>query len=139
MSCTVKKKNASHLFTVHTKDGENLKDSVKCFNQAILEVEDPSNKVVVMAMMEGLCSGPLFDSLSKNILETQSLLQIKADKYIIVEELVEVKRMRRGRDNHKRKEFDTRRINYRGEVKGKRSKQDARGKNNERCPRTPPR
>ncbi|GFZ19639.1 hypothetical protein Acr_28g0003440 [Actinidia rufa] len=28
--------------------------------QAILEVEDPSDKVVIMAIMEGLCLGPLF-------------------------------------------------------------------------------
>ena len=72
MCCRVRQKNASHLFTIHQKDGENLKDYVKHFNQVILEVEDPSDKVVVMAMMEGLCPGPLFDSLSKSVFETLS-------------------------------------------------------------------
>ncbi|GFZ00938.1 hypothetical protein Acr_14g0005730 [Actinidia rufa] len=57
-----RQKNASHLFTVHQKETESLKDFVKRFNQAILEVEDPSDKVIIMAMMEGLrpghCSTP---------------------------------------------------------------------------------
>ncbi|GFS40591.1 hypothetical protein Acr_00g0069450 [Actinidia rufa] len=80
MSCRNRQKNASHLFTVHQKETESLKDFVKRFNQAILEVEDPSDKVIIMAMMEGLRPGPLFDSLSKNVPETLSALQSKADK-----------------------------------------------------------
>ncbi|GFS38115.1 hypothetical protein Acr_00g0055790 [Actinidia rufa] len=46
------------------------------------EVEGASDKVVVMAMMEELRSGSLFDSFSKIIPETQSTLQSKADKYM---------------------------------------------------------
>ncbi|GFZ19274.1 hypothetical protein Acr_27g0010130 [Actinidia rufa] len=92
MSCRNRQKNASHLFTVHQKETESLKDFVKRFNQAILEVEDPSDKVIIMAMMEGLRPGPLFDSLSKNVPETLSALQSKANKYIAAEELVEAKR-----------------------------------------------
>ncbi|GFS44927.1 bromo-adjacent homology (BAH) domain-containing protein [Actinidia rufa] len=86
MSCRVRQKNASHLFTVHQKDGDSLKDYVKCFKQVVLEVEDPSDKVVVMV-----------------------------DKYIAVKELIDAKRRRRGKDDHKRKEPE-RRTNYRGEV-----------------------
>ena len=58
-------------------------------------------------MMEGLRLGQLFDSLSKNVPETLSALQSKADKYIAVNELAEAKRRRKGRDDHKRKEPDT--------------------------------
>ncbi|GFZ08936.1 hypothetical protein Acr_20g0007440 [Actinidia rufa] len=61
----------------------------------ILEVEDPSDKVVIMVMMEGLHPGPLFDSLSKCVPETLSTLQSKANKYITTEELAEVKPRRR--------------------------------------------
>ncbi|GFY84216.1 hypothetical protein Acr_03g0009900 [Actinidia rufa] len=113
MSCRNRQKNASHLFTVHQKETESLKDFVKRFNQAILEVEDPSDKVIIMAMMEGLRPGPLFDSLSKNVPETLSALQSKADKYIAAEELAEAKRRRRGKDDHKRKEPDTSWDDYR--------------------------
>ncbi|GFZ14728.1 hypothetical protein Acr_24g0009180 [Actinidia rufa] len=67
-------KSASHLFIVHQKDGDSLKDYVKCFNQTVLEVEDLNDKVMVMAMMEGLRPGPLFDFLSKNVPETLSTL-----------------------------------------------------------------
>ncbi|GFY92634.1 hypothetical protein Acr_08g0010300 [Actinidia rufa] len=94
MSCRNRQKNASHLFTIHQKETESLKDFGKQFNQAILEVEDPSDKVIIMAMMEGLRPGPLFDSLSKNVPETLSALQSKADKYIAAEELAEAKRRR---------------------------------------------
>ena len=82
MSYWVRQKNASHLFTIHQKEIESLKDNVKRVNQAILEVKDPSNKVVIMVMKEGLRPGPLFDSFSKNVLETLSTLKEKVDKYI---------------------------------------------------------
>ncbi|GFZ06762.1 hypothetical protein Acr_18g0009320 [Actinidia rufa] len=138
MSCRNRQKNASHLFTVHPKETESLKDFVKRFNQAILEVEDPNNKVIIMAMMEGLRPGPLFDSLSKNVPETLSALQSKTEKYIATEELAEAKRRRRGKDDHKRKEPDTRRINYREETRHKRPDRDPKC-SNDRRPRTPPR
>ncbi|GFZ06494.1 hypothetical protein Acr_18g0006640 [Actinidia rufa] len=133
-----RQKNASHLFTVHQKETESLKDFVKRFNQAVLDVEDPSDKVIIMAMMEGLRPGPLFDSLSKNVPETLSALQSKADKYIAAEELAEAKRRRRGKEDHKRKEPDTRRVDYREEMSYKRPDRDSKRSNN-RHPRTPPR
>ncbi|GFY87779.1 hypothetical protein Acr_05g0014180 [Actinidia rufa] len=138
MSCRNRQKNASHLFTVHQKETESLKDFVKRFNQAVLDVEDPSDKVIIMAMMEGLRPGPLFDSLSKIVPETLSALQSKADKYIATEELAEAKRRRRGKEDHKRKEPDTRRVDYREEMRYKRPDRDSKRSNNRR-PRTPPR
>ncbi|GFY95105.1 hypothetical protein Acr_10g0004900 [Actinidia rufa] len=107
MSCRNRQKNASHLFTVHQKESESLKDFVKRFNQAILEVEDPSDKS-------------------------------KADKYIAAEELAEAKRRRRGKDDQKRKEPDTRRNDYKEETRYKRPDRDPKRTNN-RHPRTPPR
>ncbi|GFZ13979.1 hypothetical protein Acr_24g0001690 [Actinidia rufa] len=137
MSTKIGKKNASHLFTVHQKETESLKDFVKRFNQTVLEVEDPIDKVVIMTMMEGLRPGPLFDSLSKNIPETLSALQSKADnKYIAAEELAEAKHRRRGKEDHKRKEPDTRRIDYREEARNKRPDRESKCHNNRR-PRTP--
>ncbi|GFZ08659.1 hypothetical protein Acr_20g0004670 [Actinidia rufa] len=133
-----RQKNASHLFTVHQKETESLKDFVKRFNQAVLDVEDPSDKVIIMAMMEGLRPGPLFDSLSQNVPETLSALQSKADKYIAAEELAEAKRRRRGKEDHKRKEPDTRRADYREETRYKGSDRDSKRSNNRR-PRTLPR
>ncbi|GFZ12862.1 hypothetical protein Acr_23g0012470 [Actinidia rufa] len=65
MSCRNRQKNASHLFTIHQKETESLKDFVKRFNQAILEVKDPSDKVIIMAMMEGLRPGPLKETRYK--------------------------------------------------------------------------
>ncbi|GFZ21446.1 hypothetical protein Acr_29g0006080 [Actinidia rufa] len=100
ISCRNRQKNASHLFTVHQKETESLKDFVKRFNQAILEVEDPSDKS-------------------------------KADKYVAAEELAEAKRRRRGKDDHKRKEPDTRQTDYREETRYKRPDLDP--KRNKYC------
>ena len=47
MSCQVRQKNASNLFIVHQKETESLKDYVKQFNQVVLKVKDPSDKVMV--------------------------------------------------------------------------------------------
>ncbi|GFY95650.1 hypothetical protein Acr_10g0010350 [Actinidia rufa] len=117
------------------KETESLKDYMKQFNLAVLKVQDPSDKVVVMAMMEGLRLGPLFDSLLKNVLETLSTLQSKVDKYIAVEELADAKQRRRGRDE-KRKEPNTRRTDYRDKVRNKRPNQDSRRQTNDRRPHT---
>ncbi|GFY87858.1 hydroxypyruvate reductase [Actinidia rufa] len=110
MSCRIRQKNASYLFTIYQRETEGLKDYVKWFNQAILEIDDPSDKVVIMAMMEGFCP----------------------------EELTEAKQRRRGKYDHKRKELDTRRSDYRDEVRNKRSDRDSK-QTNERRPCTPPR
>ncbi|GFS34096.1 hypothetical protein Acr_00g0032200 [Actinidia rufa] len=117
------------------EDDHPAKTTGSQYTKGILEVEGASAKVVVMAMMEGLCLGPLFDSLSKNIPETQSALQSKADKYITAEELAEAKRRKREKENYKRKEPESKRVNYRDEVKN-RSNRDVIRKTNDRCPCT---
>ncbi|GFY87743.1 hypothetical protein Acr_05g0013820 [Actinidia rufa] len=44
MNYKARQKNASRLFTIHQRVGESLREYVKQFNQAILEVEDPNDK-----------------------------------------------------------------------------------------------
>ncbi|GFZ10901.1 hypothetical protein Acr_22g0002990 [Actinidia rufa] len=75
---------------------------------------------------------------SRNIAETQSAFQSKVDKYIAVEELTEAKRKRQGMDDHKRKEIDSRRAEYRNEIKN-RPDRDVKRNTNDRRPRTLPR
>ncbi|GFY97870.1 hypothetical protein Acr_12g0004110 [Actinidia rufa] len=62
----------------------------------------------------------------------------KADKYIAAKELVEAKHRRRGKEDHKRKEPDIRRPDYREETRSKKSDQGSK-LTNERRPRTLPR
>ncbi|GFZ15791.1 hypothetical protein Acr_25g0002000 [Actinidia rufa] len=62
----------------------------------------------------------------------------KANKYIAAEELAEAKRRRRVKEDHKRKEPDTRRIDYREEARNKRPDRESK-RPNDRRPRTPPR
>ncbi|PSS21395.1 DNA double-strand break repair Rad50 ATPase like [Actinidia chinensis var. chinensis] len=54
ISCRVRPKKCIPPVYSSPKREESLKDYVKRFNQAVLEVEGASDKVVVMAMMEGL-------------------------------------------------------------------------------------
>ncbi|PSS36080.1 TRNA (guanine(9)-N1)-methyltransferase [Actinidia chinensis var. chinensis] len=49
--------------------------------------------------------------------ELDDALESKANKYIATEEFVETKCRRRGKDDHKRKEPNSRRTDYRGELK----------------------
>ena len=79
-----------------------------------------------MTIMEGLRPDPLFDSLLKNVPKTLSTLQAKADKYIATEDLVEAKRMRRGKEDHKRKEPDSRMMDYKGDKKQRKLERDVR-------------
>ncbi|GFY98557.1 hypothetical protein Acr_12g0010980 [Actinidia rufa] len=135
-----RQKNASHLFTVHQKETESLKDFVKRFNQAILEVEDPSDKVIIMAMMKGgLRPGPLFDSLSKNVPET--FVRTPEQSRHVYRRRKSWPKPNEGdeeRNDHKRKEPDTRRADYREEIRYKRPDRDPKRSNNRR-PHTPPR
>ncbi|GFZ09736.1 hypothetical protein Acr_21g0003350 [Actinidia rufa] len=62
----------------------------------------------------------------------------KDDKYIAAKELVDAKCRRRGRDDHKRKEPNSKRAKYKDEVKGRRSNQDTKRRANDRHSRTPP-
>ncbi|GFZ15782.1 hypothetical protein Acr_25g0001910 [Actinidia rufa] len=58
--------------------------------------------------------------LYKSLMSLQDRLdESKADKYIAVEELAEAKRRQRGKVDHKRKEPETRRSDYREEMKTK--------------------
>ena len=92
-----------------------------------------------MAMMKGPRPGTLFDSLSKNVLKTLLILQVKADKHITTEDLVEAKHNMRGKEEgYKRKEPDSRRIDYKGNLKSRKYEIDARKRYHDRRLRTPP-
>ncbi|GFZ09934.1 hypothetical protein Acr_21g0005330 [Actinidia rufa] len=67
---------------------------------------------------------------------SQTRARSKADKYIAAEELAEAKRRRRGKDDHKIKEPDTRRTDYRKETRYKRPDRDPK-RSSDRRPHTP--
>ncbi|GFS30398.1 hypothetical protein Acr_00g0011710 [Actinidia rufa] len=76
---------------------------------------------------------------SRNLMLLQGYSdETKADKYISTKVLAEAKRRRRGRQDHKRKKPDIRRVDYRDEVKSKRLDSDTRRRANGRRPHTPP-
>ncbi|GFS37316.1 hypothetical protein Acr_00g0051350 [Actinidia rufa] len=113
MSCRNRQMNAFHLFTIHQKETESLKD----FDSDLVRCSIPS---------------------PKTFLKHYPPSKVKRTSIIAAEELVEAKLRRRGKDDHKRKEPDTRRIDYRDETRYKRPDQNPKH-SNDRRPRTPPR
>ncbi|GFS34947.1 hypothetical protein Acr_00g0036930 [Actinidia rufa] len=76
----------------------------------------------------------------KNLMMLQGYSnESKVDKYIAAKELVKAKRKRRGRDDHKRKEPNTRQADYRDKVKSMRSDRDTRRRTNGQHSHLPPR
>ncbi|GFZ14484.1 hypothetical protein Acr_24g0006740 [Actinidia rufa] len=74
----VRQKIASHLFAVHQKGGESLEDYVKCFNQTVLEVENPNDKVVVMEMRDFdlyVADRPRPNSLDRGYIDNRTITE----------------------------------------------------------------
>ncbi|GFY90877.1 hypothetical protein Acr_07g0010730 [Actinidia rufa] len=107
ISCRNRQKNASHLFTVHQKETESLKDFVKRIQPSYTGSRG-------------------------------SQRQTKPTSISPQRSYPTAKRRRRGKDDHKRKEPDTRQNDYREETRYKRPDRDPKRSNNRR-PRTPPR
>ncbi|KAL0405201.1 UNVERIFIED_CONTAM: hypothetical protein Slati_3834000 [Sesamum latifolium] len=59
-------KSVISLFRVKQEDNETLRAYVQRFNTTILEVPTAHQEVLVSAFTQGLCGGPLFESLAKN-------------------------------------------------------------------------
>ncbi|XP_057461059.1 uncharacterized protein LOC130751453 [Actinidia eriantha] len=137
-SCWVRQKNASHIFTIHQIETELLKDYVKRYSQAILEIEDPSDKVVIMVMMEGLRPGLLFDSLSK-MFPTLHLSSIaKLTNTSPQKNWPSPSVGNEGRMITIERILTQERSDYRDESRSKRFDRDSK-RTNKRHPRTPPR
>ncbi|GFZ00821.1 hypothetical protein Acr_14g0004560 [Actinidia rufa] len=99
---------------------------------------DRSQNISADRVGRGRRQAPSSSLREKSSSESSKTPTRKADKYIAAEELAEAKRRRRGKDDHKRKELDTRRNDYREETRYKRPDRDPKRSNNRR-PRTPPR
>ncbi|GFZ21704.1 hypothetical protein Acr_29g0008660 [Actinidia rufa] len=104
----------------------------------IKQTEPPFTERILRARISSKFKLPAQLGIYEGKTDPMDHLDSKADKYIAAEELAEAKRRRREKDDHKRKEPDTRRTDYREETRYKRPDLDPKRSSNRR-PRTPPR
>ncbi|XP_034704229.1 uncharacterized protein LOC117928460 [Vitis riparia] len=81
------KQNISTLQNIKMKDNESLREFVKRFGQAILQVEACSMDVVLQIFKRSICPGtPFFESLAKKPPMTMDDLFRRANKYSMLED-----------------------------------------------------
>ena len=76
------KRPTLYLLTVKQQEGETLRKYVKCFNKAVLEIDEANNQVIMMTFQARLNNPDLFFSLKKTLPITVTDLLFKAQKYI---------------------------------------------------------
>ena len=59
------KRPTSYLITVKQQEGENLREYVKQFNKAVLEIDEANEQVIMMTFQAGLINPELVFSLRK--------------------------------------------------------------------------
>ena len=72
------KRPTSYLLTVKQQEGETLREYVKCFNKAVLEID----QVIMTTFQAGLNNPDLVFSLGKTLPTTMTDLMFKAQKYM---------------------------------------------------------
>nr|XP_023875958.1 uncharacterized protein LOC111988400 [Quercus suber] len=75
------KRTASYLLTIRQKEGKSLRDYVKCFNKAILEINEADGQVITTTFQAGLNNCDLVFSLGKTTITSMTDLLFKAQKY----------------------------------------------------------
>ena len=81
------KQNTSTLQNIKIQENESLKESVKRFKQAILQVESYSMDAVLQIFKRSICtSTPLFEYLAKKLPTTMDDLFKQANKYSMLKD-----------------------------------------------------
>ncbi|XP_058099809.1 uncharacterized protein LOC131244178 [Magnolia sinica] len=82
-----KLKPPAHLDNIVQKEGELLKDYIKCFNFESHQVRKHSEETTLNSIMQGVRDKPFLASLDKNLPETLAKFMTQSDKYTDVEEI----------------------------------------------------
>ena len=81
------KKNINTLQNIKMQENESLKEFVKWFGQAVLQVESYSMDVVLQIFKMSICPGtPFFESLAQKPPTTMDDFFKQANKYSILED-----------------------------------------------------
>ena len=71
-----------YLLTISQQEEESLRDYVKCFNKAVLEIDEADDRVIMMTFQFGLNNLDFVFSLGKTPPTSMTDLLFKAQKYM---------------------------------------------------------
>ncbi|XP_075655269.1 uncharacterized protein LOC142625514 [Castanea sativa] len=89
------KRPTSYLLIVRQLEGKSLRDYVKCFNKAMLEIDEADDQVIMTTFQAGLNNPDLVFSLGKTPPTFMKNLLFKAQKYISGEDALTAKGLTR--------------------------------------------
>ncbi|KAL0404240.1 UNVERIFIED_CONTAM: hypothetical protein Sradi_2064800 [Sesamum radiatum] len=90
-------KSIISLFGAKQEDNETLRAYVQRFNTTIFDVITAHQEVLVSAFTQGLCGGPLFESLAKKPAVDYLDVLTRTEKYMNLEDALLVRRSNRKR------------------------------------------
>ena len=76
------KRSTSYLLTMKQQERETQREYIKCFNKAVLEIDEAKDQVIMMTFQAGLNNPNLIFSLGKTPPTTMTDLLFKAQKYM---------------------------------------------------------
>ncbi|XP_023889848.1 uncharacterized protein LOC112001909 [Quercus suber] len=85
------KRPTSYLLTVRQQEGESLRDYVKRFNKAVLEIDEADDQVIITTFQAGLNNPDFIFSLGKTPPTSMTNLLFKAQKYMNGEDALTAK------------------------------------------------
>jgi len=85
------KRLTSHLLTIKQQEGETLRAYVKCFTQAILEIDEADDQVQLTAFQASLMTKNFIFLLAKTPATSMISLLFKAQKYMNEEDALTAK------------------------------------------------
>ena len=86
MTCRFKPRSITSLLGLSQWQGEPLRDLLERFNAEILLVEELETQAIVLTLLNRLQPGAFKDSLSKRLAKIMDEIQVRAKRYIYLEE-----------------------------------------------------
>ena len=99
-------KPVTHLLSIKQDKDESLRSYLTHFNEEVLQVKEPDDKVTMTTFLGGLRSSSFLFSVMKHPPRSMQELLAKAQKYMNAEDITRARRGESSRTGEKRKEID---------------------------------
>ena len=99
-------KPATHLLSIKQGNTKSLRSYLTRFNEEVLQIEEPDDKVSMTAFLAGLRSSSFLFSITTRPPRSMSELLAKAQKYMNAEDITKARRGESSRAREKGKELE---------------------------------